>query len=157
MLSNQVSRARSPFGRVLSDQLPSTTGLFTTCFRAVTSSEHDSILAEQFRSWYDMESNGAYKQVDSRSAADARAVKIFEQTTFNNGCRYQVGMLWADEERRLPSNYFSAVVQLKSLERHLGKDTQLKKCYCKTIREKFEKWYTVQVKKFECLRTDNSR
>ena len=74
-----------------------------------------------------MESFGAYKQVDSRSAADARAMKILEETTFNDGCRYQVGMLWADDETTLQNNYFSALVQLKSLERRLGKDPQLKK------------------------------
>ena len=77
--------------------------------------ENDSVLAEQLRSWYDMESYGAYKQVDARSAADARAMKILEETTFNDGCRYQVGMLWADEESTLPNNYFSALVQMKSL------------------------------------------
>ena len=84
---------RSPLGWVLSGPLPSTTGLFSTCFKAVASSENDSILAEQLRSWYDIESYGAYEQVDSRSAADARAMKILEETTFNDGCRYQVGML----------------------------------------------------------------
>ena len=104
-----------------------------------------------------MESYGAYKHVDSRSAADARAMKILEETTFNDGCRYQVGMLWADEESTLPNNYFSALVQLKSLERRLGKDPQLKESYSKTIREDFEKRYIVRVDKSECFRTDNRR
>ena len=118
-------------GWVLSGPLPTTTGLFSTCFKAVTRAENDSILADQLRSWYDMESFGAYKQVDSRSAADAQAMKILGETTFNDGCRYQVGMLWADDERTLPNNYFSALVQLKSLERSLGKDLQLKKVTAK--------------------------
>ena len=96
---NTPIAVRLPLGWVLSGPLPSTTGLFSTCFKAVTSSENDSILADQLRSWYDMESFGAYKQVDSRSAADAQAMKILEETTFNNGCRCQVGMLWADDER----------------------------------------------------------
>ena len=61
---------------VLSGPFPSTTGLFSTCFKVFTSSENDSILADQLRSWYDMESFGAYKQVHSRSAADAQAMKI---------------------------------------------------------------------------------
>ena len=123
---NTPIAVRSPLGWVLSGPLPSTTGLFSTCFKAVTKSENDSVLAEQLRSWYDIESYGVYKQIDSRSAADARAMKILEETTFNDGCRYQVGMLWADEESTLPNNYFSALVQLKSLERRLGKDPQLK-------------------------------
>ena len=154
---NTPIAVRLPMGWVLSGPLPSTTGLFSTCFKAVTSSENDSILADQLRSWYDMESFGAYKQIDSRSAADAQAMKILEETTFNDGCRYQVGMLWADDESTLPNNYFSALVQLKSLERRLGKDPQLKESYSKTIKEDFEKGYTVQVDKFECFRTDNRR
>ena len=104
-----------------------------------------------------MESNRAYKQVDSRSAADARAMKILEETTFNDGCRYQVGKIWADEESTLPNNYFSALVQMMSLERRLGKDPQLKESYNKTIHEDFEKGYIVQVDKSECFRTNNGR
>ena len=155
--ANTPIAVRLPLGWVLSGPLPSATGLVSTCFKAVASSEKDSILAEQLRCWYDMESYGAYKQVDSRSAADARAMKILEETTFNDGCRYQVGMLWADEESTLPNNYFSALVQMKSLERRLGKDPQLKESYSKTINEDFEKKYIVQVDKSECFRTDNRR
>ena len=154
---NTPIAVRSPLGWVLSGPLPSTTGLFSICFKSLTSSENDSILAEQLSSWYDMESYGAYKQVDSRSATDARAMKILEETTFNDGCRYQAGMLWADEESTLPNNYFSALVQLKSLERRLGKDPQLKESYSKTIREDFEKGYIVRIDKSECFRTDNRR
>ena len=84
---------RSLLGWVLSGPLPSTPCLFSTSFKPVASTENDSILAEQLRSCYDIESYGAYKQVDSRSAADARAMKILEETTFNDGYRYQVGML----------------------------------------------------------------
>ena len=154
---NTPIAVRLPLGWVLSGSLPSTTGLFLDCFKAVTSSENDSILADQLRSWYDMESFGAYKQVDSRSAADAQAMKILEETTFNDGCRYQVGMLWADDESTFPNNYFSALVQLKSLERRLGKDPQLKESYSKIIKKEFEKGYIVQVDKSESFRTDNRR
>ena len=42
-------------------------------------------------------------------------------------------------ESTLPNNYFSALVQHKSLERRLGKDPQLKGSYSKTIKEDFEK------------------
>ena len=85
--------------------------------QAVTQSESDSKLADQLRSWYEMESFAAMKQVDPRSDADARASKFLQETTYHDGCRYQVGMLWADDESSLPNNYFSALVQLKSLER----------------------------------------
>ena len=47
--------------------------------------EQDFELASQVKSWYDMESYGALKQVDPRSAADAQALDILENTTVENG------------------------------------------------------------------------
>ena len=92
-----------------------------------------------------MESYGAFKQVDPRSAADARAQEILETTTFHNGQRYDVGMLWADDNIQLPNNYFSSLVQLKSLEKRLSRDTSLKETYANTIREDLEKGYLITV------------
>ena len=48
---------RLPLGWVLSGPLPSTTGLVSTCFKAVTQNEADSKLADQLRSWFEMESS----------------------------------------------------------------------------------------------------
>ena len=69
---NAPVAVRLPLGWVVSGPLPSSSGLYSTCFKVVASNkELDSELADQLRSWYDIESNGAYKQVNSRSAADA--------------------------------------------------------------------------------------
>ena len=141
----------------MSGPLPSTTGLVSTCFKAVTQSETDSKLADQLRSWYEMESFAAMKQIDPRSADDARASKILQETTYHDGCRYQVGMLWADDESSLPNIYFSALVQLKSLERRLEKTPELKASYAQTIKDDFDKGYIVQVDKSDCFRIDNPR
>ena len=116
---NSPIAVRIPLGWVLSGRLPSTSCLVSMCFKAVIQSESDSQLADQLRSWYEMESFAAKKQVDPRSAADARASKILQDTTYHDGYRYQVGMLWAEDDSSLPNNYFSALVQLKSLERRL--------------------------------------
>ena len=93
----------------------------------------------------------------SRSAADARAEKILEDTTYHDESHYQVGRLWADEESSLPNNYFSALVQLKSLERRLGRDTELKERYSKTINDDFSKGYIVKVDKNDCFKVSNPR
>ena len=53
-----------------------------------------------------MELYGAFKQVDPRSAADARAQEILETTTFHNGQRYDVGMLLADDNIQLTITTF---------------------------------------------------
>ena len=50
---------RLPLGWVLSGPLPSTTGLFSTCFKAVTQKENDCTLSDRLRSWYDIESYGS--------------------------------------------------------------------------------------------------
>ena len=102
-----------------------------------------------------MESYGAMKQVDSRSAADARAENILVETTYHDWTRYQVGMLWADDESSLPNNYFLALVQLESLERRLGKDVDLRKRYSKNIQVDISKGYIVRVDKTDCFEVCN--
>ena len=117
--------------------------LVSVCFKADIEQYFE--LACQVKSWYDMESYGVFKQVDPPSAADARAQEILETTTFHNGQRYDVGMLWADDNIQLPNTYFSSLVQLKSLEKWLLRDTSLKETYADTIREDLEKGYLITV------------
>ena len=53
---NAPVAVRLPLGWVLSGPLPSSSGLYSTCFKAVASNkELDSELADQLRSWYDIE------------------------------------------------------------------------------------------------------
>ena len=54
---------RLPIGWVLSGPLPSSSCLISTSFKG--NFEHDNELASQVKSWYDIESFGANKQVDS--------------------------------------------------------------------------------------------
>ena len=58
---------------------------------------------------------------------------MLEQTTRFNAERYEVGLLWREDNVKLPNNFYSAIGQLKSLERCLQKDETLKKCYQETI------------------------
>ena len=92
-----------------------------------------------------MESYGVYKQVDPRSAANASAQEKLETTTFHNGQRYDVGMLRANDNIQLPNIYLSSLVQLKSLEKRLSRDTTLKENYAKTFSEDLEKGYVIQI------------
>ena len=128
---------RLPIGWVLSDPLPSSSGLVSTCFRAKM--EQDFELVSQVNSWYDMESYGALKQVHPRSAADARTLDFLENTTVHIGKRYDVGMLWVEDNIKLSINYFSALVQLKSMEKRLTKEQLLREKYPNTIKEELDK------------------
>ena len=55
-------------------------------------------------------------------------------------------MLWTEDNIELPNNYFSALVQLKSLEKRLTKDQTLREKYSSTIKEDLHKGYVVSVK-----------
>ena len=70
---------RLQLGWVISSPLPSSSGLIFTCFNAVA--KQNSELSTQIKSLYDMESFGAVKQVDPRSAFNLRAIEIQEQST----------------------------------------------------------------------------
>ena len=132
-----------PIGWVLSGPLPSSSCLTSTCFKV--NIEHDNELASQVNTWYDIQSFGANKQVDSRSAADARAHEILENTTVHNGLRYNVGMQWAADNIKLPNNNFASIVQLKSLEKRLAKDEEVREKYTSTIKEGQNKAYVIEV------------
>ena len=93
-----------------------------------------------------MKSYGAIKQVHPRSASDARALDIRENTTVHNGKKYDFGMLWAEDNIKLPNNYFSALVQLRSLEKRLTKNQSLREKYSNTIKEDLYKGYVVRTK-----------
>ena len=108
---------RLSIGWVSSGPLPSNSSLGSTCFKANVKQDYE--LACQVKSWFDIKLYGACKQVDPLSAADACAQELLETTTFHNGKKYDVGMLSADDNIQLPNNYFSSMVQLKSLEKRL--------------------------------------
>ena len=86
---------RLPIVWVLSGPLTSSSNLTSTCFKV--NLEHDNELASQVKSWCKIESFGANKQADSRSAADARGHEIFMSTAIHICLRYDVGMQWAVE------------------------------------------------------------
>ena len=134
---------RLPIGWVLSCPLPSSSCLTSTCFKV--NIEQDNELASQLKSWYDIESFGANKQVDPQSAADARAHEIFENTTVHNGLSDDVELLWAADNTKLLNNYFSSLVQLKCLEKRLAKDEDLREKYISTIKEDLNKGYVIGV------------
>ena len=134
---------RLPLGWVLSGPLPSSSGLISTCLKAVA--KQDSNLASQLKSCYDIESYGAVKQVDPRSASDHRATEILEQSTVHNEGRYHVGTLWSSDEVNLPNNFISAMVQFKPLEKRLSKDPVLYMRYAQTFQDDLDKGYVIRV------------
>ena len=109
------------------------------------SSVEDSSLTDQIKSWYELESYDAFKQVDARSATDKHALSILNSETVHNGEKYIVPMLWIDSNVTLPNNYYSSLAQFKTFARRLSKDPELRERYADTIREDIRKGYVVTV------------
>ena len=92
----------------------------------------DDKLANQLSKWWDVESYASNCDVTVHSKEEQRAIKTLEQTRFN-GERYEVGLLWQEDEVKLPHNFYSAMGLINSLERRLQKQETLKKRYQETI------------------------
>ena len=87
----------------------------------------DDKLANQLSKWWNIESYASNCDVTGHSKEEHRTIKTLQQTTQLNGKRYDVGLLWREDEMKLPKNFYSAKWQLKSLERRLQKDETLGK------------------------------
>lgn len=59
---------------------------------------------------------------DIRSDEDIRAISVMEKTLKFDGKRYEIGLLWRNDEVKLPNSYEMSLSRLKSLERKLSKD-----------------------------------
>ena len=103
---------RLPIGWVLSGPLPPSFKSKSSLFMCVV---EDMSLANQIKTWYELESYGAFKQVDARSTADKRALSVLKNGTFHDGERYIVPMFCNDKENTLPKNYFFLLSSIKVL------------------------------------------
>ena len=114
----------------------------------VTASEDDA-LAEQLKTWWDIESYASRCDVSGRSKEDEKALQMLEQTTKFDDERYEVGLLRKRNGPFLPNNNSSALGQMKSLEYRLEKKTELKKLYQDTIKVDVEKGFVRNLKQEE--------
>ena len=115
---------KSKIGWALSGPLP--TKQAATLATNATSIADDK-LANQLSKWWDIESYASNCDATGHSKAEQRAIKTLEQTTVFNGERYEEGHLWREDEVKLPNNFYSAMGQLKSVERRLQKDETIQR------------------------------
>ena len=120
---------KSKIGSALSGPLPAKHA--ATLATTAKSSAGDK-LANQLSKWWDIESYASKCDVTVHSKYEQRAMKTLEQTTRLSGGRYEVGLLWREEEGKLPNNFYSARGQHKSLKRRLQIDETLRKRYQET-------------------------
>ena len=110
-------------------------------------------LASQLSKWWDIELYASNCDVTGHSKYERRAIKTLEQTTRFTAEKYEVGLLRREEEVKLPNNFYSAMAQLKSLERSLQKDDLLRKRYQESIDTDVNAGYVRRVEKFELNET----
>ena len=143
---------KSKIGWALSGPLPAKQA--ATLATTATSIADDK-LANQLSKWWDIESYASNFDVTGHSKDEQRAIKTLEQTTRFNGERYEVGLLWREEEMKLPNNFYSAMGQLKSLERRLQKDETQRNRYQETIDTDVNAGYVRKVDQTELNETRN--
>ena len=98
-------------------------------------------VAENIKSWRDIETHASKIILLSQSKKEQQAQKLLESKTKFTGKRYEVGMLWNEPEPSLPNNYSSALGQLYSLERRFQRDPNLKEMYQQSIDTDVEKGF----------------
>ena len=113
----------------------------------------DDKLANQLSKWWHIESFLSNGDVTGHPKEEQRAIKTLEQTTWFTGESYEVGLLWREEEVKLPIIFYSAMGQLKTLERCLQKGDMLRKRYQETIDTDVEAGYVCKVQNVELNKT----
>ena len=91
--------------------------------------------------WWSTESFGTSVNQPVLTPDDRRAMEILEKTTKKMGDKYEVGMLWRDEEVRMPNNYTMSYSRLRSLENSLRKNPERVEAYSEVIQSYVQAGY----------------
>ena len=146
---------KTKLGWTLAGPLPQQKAVQMTA-SCVTASEDDA-LAEQIKTWWDIDSYASRCDVSGRSKEDEKALQMLEQTTKFDGERYKVGLLWKRIDPFLLNNYSSSLSQMKSMEYRLEKKPELKKLYQDSIKVDVEKGFVRILKQEELEATKLER
>ena len=151
---SQPWAVKTALGWTVSGALPKTeTSLLSvSCNLSIAS----NLLSEQMKKWWDMETYSSVCNVTGKSKEEKRALSILEKTTKHNGERYEVQLLWAEDEPSSPNNYFSAYQQFFAMEKRLAKDVELKTAYKATIEKDLQRNFVRRLDDTETSETENA-
>ena len=100
------------------------------------------------KSWWQTENFGCRYDCDTQhSVEDANVMKFLNKKTRKVDGRYEVPLIWKDQNVRLPDNRLVAVHRLNVLERRLQRDPELAAAYEKTMSSDLEKGYIKKLRK----------
>ena len=103
-------------------------------------SSDDQPLDELLEQFWKIEAEGTQPERESKNRVDKEALGILNKTISYNGERYEIGLPWK-KPLRIENNYFAALSQLKSLQKRLSNDLQLKELYEQTLTTALQKCY----------------
>jgi hypothetical protein len=107
--------------------------------------ERSDPMEELMKKYFDLESLGieAKKQ---RSDPEKRALDLLEERSrrLPDG-RFETGLLWKEDDMKIPNNHEDALKRLKSLEKKLDKDEDFKKKYEERISNLLDSGYAEKV------------
>ena len=78
------------------------------------------------------------------SDVDNEALQILEKTCRHNGERYEIGLPWQTNVN-LPNNYYAALNRVRSLEKRLTRNPELKKKFDEILTTDLQKQYVTPV------------
>ena len=92
----------------------------------------DEVLHETVKTWWRTENFGCRYDCDvQRSVEDEKVLKFLSERTQEVEGRYEVPLLWKDENIQLPDNRVVAIHRLGLLEKRLQRDPELGEAYKK--------------------------
>ena len=107
-------------------------------------SSDDQPLDELLEQFWKIEAEGSQPEPESKNPVDKEALDILNKTISYNGERYETGLPWK-KSLRIENIYFAALSQLKSLQKRLCNDLQLKELYEQTLTTDLQKFYVKPV------------
>ena len=115
-------------------------------------------LDQQLEKFWTIESYGTHSIESSKimfNKEERRALDILGKTTVKNGNCYEVGLLWKNEETKLPYNGYLTVNRFKSTENKFNRNPEIATKYRETVNSYIESGYTRKLSKEEADSTSN--
>ena len=149
---SQLKGVRDPLGWVITGTVLGASGSNET---SVHFTSYNKKLYEQVDKFWNLESFGTHADHKGRletsvsnmsalhnlSREDIRAVEMLQNTTRMSEGHYETGLLWRDENVKLPNNRSEAVKRLSSLRWRFSHDPELEERYRMVMKEYVAKGY----------------
>ena len=112
-------------------------------------------LDDMVQQFWKLESYGTSSKdnLNEIPSEEKKALKMLESTTSKENCQYKVGLLWKDDNPKLPNNRSLALSRLYSLENKLKKNPDLKSKYIESINDYISKGHAVKLTKEQSEKT----